>query len=993
MKTQISRISFAPLKRYSGVYQQMGRMFTDADWNELAEIVKRRLADTTDDTIGSGTPREGGLVARSDGGGEPSYRLRWGRVYVEGIGADVLPGPGSAEDGLFDYAHQADFPQAPMPDGDHVLYLDVWERGVTALEDDALRDPGLHGADTCSRTQTMAQVKWCLSGTAPDNPVLNPRIGTAALTLELRQGSTEADHCDPCADEIPLQDTLEDYLFRVEIHDVQYDSAGHPTRVTLKWSAENGAEQYDHQDLPPGFAAAHWVYEFFSGADQDFASEKQLGRHLADGFAPVRHGLVAGYPDTVPADFPLVRRWDGYCTLTKSGGDWTLEEGVDRGVELSDSLGAAAHGYFQQGATATINLESIVLKAALGDAAQLAGDYWTAMVRRAVNRAGDTLLDNAPAQGIEHHYLVLGAVRGDTFTPEPAEDCRRFEFPTLTDLRARDVCYTLHDCATDGPTVQGLLGEKDEGFPRVGDPQSTVGQVLDALLCRQNAATIPIDPGPNLCPDLQGAEIKTIQDALNALCQRGIEGCATLTVFPHPGWESVFDQIPDGADAHLCFREGDYPLAETVTVTGKGHLKITGAGPGTRIVCKKREAALIFDRCLGVQVADLYAEGGAVGSEKELEHLSGALTFVDCPAVSLANATLRCAHDTRPAATCLTVRNPGGKGGRASVTGCRLEIGHRQTGMLLTDLDHTIVRDNELVTRAKPRSFTLERQLADPKLAARARHLLINRGVVRNFEKKSVTAGKKALQLDTQGQRRIMFDSHVAANSWKDAILAHVGQQVLASNQQLLNTAKAVATRIVTQPSFRARFSPFVNWFDHLRQQDPAVSYKGIVCAGHTARDVQILNNSLDGVQEGIHVGVSDHGPGNPNHQRYLAGRVLIEGNTIGVRLPPLAIHRRGGIFVGNCNYLTVQNNQIQVQRYLWSRAIPIEGVRVFGYLGRMMLVRQNYMTHCTTGVRVQPLNGPSKKTNQWQVADNMMPDVESIVNAPFSVHRWNNYD
>ncbi len=35
MKTEISRDSHQPKKRYSGVYQQQGRMLTDADWNNL----------------------------------------------------------------------------------------------------------------------------------------------------------------------------------------------------------------------------------------------------------------------------------------------------------------------------------------------------------------------------------------------------------------------------------------------------------------------------------------------------------------------------------------------------------------------------------------------------------------------------------------------------------------------------------------------------------------------------------------------------------------------------------------------------------------------------------------------------------------------------------------------------------------------------------------------------------------------------------------------
>ena len=40
MKTQLSRNSFDAKKRYSGIYQQMGRMLTDADWNELTATIR-----------------------------------------------------------------------------------------------------------------------------------------------------------------------------------------------------------------------------------------------------------------------------------------------------------------------------------------------------------------------------------------------------------------------------------------------------------------------------------------------------------------------------------------------------------------------------------------------------------------------------------------------------------------------------------------------------------------------------------------------------------------------------------------------------------------------------------------------------------------------------------------------------------------------------------------------------------------------------------------
>ena len=51
MKTQISRDSFLPEQRYSGVYLQQGRMILDADWNELTDIQKAQLVNALRDAI------------------------------------------------------------------------------------------------------------------------------------------------------------------------------------------------------------------------------------------------------------------------------------------------------------------------------------------------------------------------------------------------------------------------------------------------------------------------------------------------------------------------------------------------------------------------------------------------------------------------------------------------------------------------------------------------------------------------------------------------------------------------------------------------------------------------------------------------------------------------------------------------------------------------------------------------------------------------------
>jgi len=180
MKTQISRFSFDPDKRYSGVYQQQGRMITDADWNELQSIAKQRLDDALKDAIGSGVPAEGGLTINADSS-SGTLTINPGRIYAGGLAGIVL-GPGPV-----DYTQQPDFPHAPRSFGrGDIVYADVWERTVSFLEDEGMRDPALGGPDTCTRTQTMVQIKlvnkpyWDLESARQ-----NPRCGDAPLTVTL----------------------------------------------------------------------------------------------------------------------------------------------------------------------------------------------------------------------------------------------------------------------------------------------------------------------------------------------------------------------------------------------------------------------------------------------------------------------------------------------------------------------------------------------------------------------------------------------------------------------------------------------------------------------------------------------------------------------------------------------------------------------------------------------------------------------------------------
>jgi hypothetical protein len=471
MKTQLSRASFDSEQRYSGVYQQMGRMITDADWNELSDLVKFQVMDALQDVIGSGTPRARGFVKFTE---PSSYELRWGHLYVDGIHARVLPNPDVLSP-QFHFSQQADFPAAPtLTAGEYRIYADVWDRTVTALEDAGLVDPGLKGADTCTRTQTMAQIKACATTISLDdiqkNPAINPAIGALKMSLAIRAGKTVKDPCDPCADELALQDEVGNYLFRIEIHDVKWSSDAVPkiTELVIKWSSENGAEQYAIGQTPPGFSSSKWCYEFFSGPDDNvnlnMTTEKHLGHHLLTGFAPARGNLVSGYPASEPANLPLVRRWDGFVKMQQVAGVWVLVEGADRGRAISNSYGVSDHAFIDFTNPITLNLNETVLKIDVTTARALAGDYWQAPVRQAIHSAGSLLLEEALPSGILHHYFVLGLIQINAtgaithFTPERGDVCTPFEFPPLTHIEARDVCYDNDACEMPNVrTVQEAL--------------------------------------------------------------------------------------------------------------------------------------------------------------------------------------------------------------------------------------------------------------------------------------------------------------------------------------------------------------------------------------------------------------------------------------------------------------------------------------------------------------------------------------------------------
>jgi uncharacterized protein DUF6519 len=248
MKGDFSRPSVGGQNHYVGVLHQQGRVWLDSDWN--ADTLQRLglLQREATDVIGvCGVPDPGSAFRISPNpsptaapddfliAGGPGAA---GRCYVHGVQCQL--------DASTSYLSQPDLldpPRIPMPtataDVNAVVYLEVWQRLVTYLEDEALREIALGGPDTATRLKTIAQVKVAIVPGSVAGPTITcenagrflPATGDGRLTTLQPQDSLPEDLCrlpDPA-----LFTGRENHLYRVEIHDGG-DVIGSPAGLTVR---------------------------------------------------------------------------------------------------------------------------------------------------------------------------------------------------------------------------------------------------------------------------------------------------------------------------------------------------------------------------------------------------------------------------------------------------------------------------------------------------------------------------------------------------------------------------------------------------------------------------------------------------------------------------------------------------------------------------------------------------------------------------------------
>jgi len=285
-----------------------------------------------------------------------NFKIGAGHYYVDGIlcEVDLLPAPNSIT-----YLKQPDYPVSKdeeLTDGNNLVYLDVWERHITPIEDDSIREVALGGPDTATRAQVVWQVKatsqgpegTAVLGPSPPDPPGNWRDWVHAEWSKWRdqwqpsnRGMLKAqakkgpkDDTDPCITS-PESRYLgaENQLYRVEIH--REGEAWHGTQgnegqaATFKWSRENSsvaAALVDTdgdkltvsgiRDVTHGFAAGQWV----ELTQDEWEVRGEFGIMVK--LVKVEGQVLTVDPTTatqpIPSDLsllkhPKVRRWDHSC--------------------------------------------------------------------------------------------------------------------------------------------------------------------------------------------------------------------------------------------------------------------------------------------------------------------------------------------------------------------------------------------------------------------------------------------------------------------------------------------------------------------------------------------------------------------------------------------------------------------------------------------------------------------------------------------------------
>ena len=479
-----TRFIFKADKNHSGVLKQQGRVSLDSDWNELSEIQDRRWRSETMDIMGpcvvpATTPDAFRVIPTGAG----TFDIGIGRSYVDGIQAECHGLDPKVYDPILGeetgtlpipYSDQPSYP-APLPPAlgtsppsdvigrTDLIYIDVWQREVTVIEDPDLKEIALGGPDTTTRIQTAWQVK-ALQGvgdvSCPDT------IAAWDAATRPSGGRLTTGTYVPAPDDNPCSISagggyrgLENRLYRVEIH-----TPGGLGTARFKWSRNNASvlsnvtaisasgdqitvDRIGRDDILR-FTVGDWV----EITDDHLEFQNQPG-HMgritnideANRIITVNNTGLAGLsldPDDAERH-TRIRKWD-------------QSAGVDTDGLLTVPALATDLMDIEDGVQVSFDLYAVIVNGEFK-----VGDYWVFHARTADGSVDP--LDHAPPRGVTHHYCRLALVTwGDTVDTTIVRDCRTIWPPlaccSITVRPGEDIQAAIDKVPKEGGCVCLLPG-------------------------------------------------------------------------------------------------------------------------------------------------------------------------------------------------------------------------------------------------------------------------------------------------------------------------------------------------------------------------------------------------------------------------------------------------------------------------------------------------------------------------------------------------------
>src|SRR5215210_2616208 len=424
MKADLSRQTFDPEKRYSGVLMQQGRVLLDSEWNEQQEIHQHRGESGAEDVLGpSGTPiGEGGKATGFEFTAQDGKLfIGEGHIYVAGVlcvndSEDPVPYDGQPHPpNPDDLTGWMDGASTESEDGYlklGLVYLDVFERHITHLDDGRIREVALGGPDTTTRKQSVWQVK--VMEIAPEEDDIELLTKYAELRAKAEPNESEGEELskispravkilgslckkgektldklgepptgklstrtkEPTGTAGPCQvppggryERLENQLYRIEMH-----RRGNLATARFKWSRDNGCLATGIEDVDVGnkeitvrdtgrdeflsFANGQWVEVV-----DDHTDLQGRYRQLLQIDKPVDHArrviTVKQTPPAIDPDLhPKLRRWDQNGAANENGlrlEKQELEDGIE--VEFGSGEYRAGDYWLIPARTATGDIE------------------------------------------------------------------------------------------------------------------------------------------------------------------------------------------------------------------------------------------------------------------------------------------------------------------------------------------------------------------------------------------------------------------------------------------------------------------------------------------------------------------------------------------------------------------------------------------------------------------------------------------------------------